>query len=199
MAVPTRQGSEIGSEPAADQSAPAGVDPAAAAIEGVPERPDIAGAEDDGANRRRGRRGRGRNRWSGEVLPEISAPGAEQPDLPPVYAGPTPADPFGGQAFDIFDVLERAEAQAVPSLPAETPSLAAPEPQSDTVAASVVVETPERIEPAAEPVAEPPAEPAPVASPPANDATPAEPAVTPILIGIEETAPAERKRGWWRR
>ena len=29
--------------------------------------------------------------------------------MPPVYSGPTPADPFGGHTFDIFDVLEQAE------------------------------------------------------------------------------------------
>ena len=33
---------------------------------------------------------------------------------------------------------------------------------------------------------------------PANDVTPA-PAIQPILIGADSTAPAEPKRGWWRR
>jgi ribonuclease E len=32
--------------------------------------------------------------------------------LLPVYAGPTPADPFGGRAFDIFDVMDQVERQA---------------------------------------------------------------------------------------
>ena len=64
--------------------------------------------------KRRGRRGGRRRRREGE--PE--APVAE-PEMP-TYAGPTPADPFGG-AYDIFDVLEQAEEQranavAVPAL-----------------------------------------------------------------------------------
>jgi hypothetical protein len=45
----------------------------------------------------------------------MAHPGAEQPDLVPVYAGPTPADPFGGgHVFDIFDVMEQAELNAAP-------------------------------------------------------------------------------------
>jgi hypothetical protein len=49
----------------------------------------------------------------------LGVPGAEQPDLVPAYAGPTPADPFGsGHVFDIFDVMEQAELNAVrPSRP----------------------------------------------------------------------------------
>jgi hypothetical protein len=46
-------------------------------------------------------------------LSPLGVPGAEQPDLVPVYAGPTPADPFGsGHVFDIFDVMEQAELNA---------------------------------------------------------------------------------------
>ena len=81
-------------------------------IEGVPEHSEPVSDED--ARRRRGRRGGRRRRrepGDGEGSP-FAAPGAEQPDLPAVYIGPTPADPFGGQAFDIFDVLEQAEASA---------------------------------------------------------------------------------------
>ena len=75
-----------------------------------------AGDEDDGRGRRRGRRGgRRRRREPGEVEPSVAAPGAEQPDLPPVYTGPTPANPFGGHAFDIFDMLEQAEGFAGPA------------------------------------------------------------------------------------
>ncbi len=85
------------------------------ADEGVPpvEGGDVApGGEDDPRNRRRGRRGgRRRRRDDGEISP-FAVPGAEQPDLLPVYAGPTPADPFGGQAFDIFDVMDQVERQA---------------------------------------------------------------------------------------
>ena len=51
-------------------------------------------------------------------LSPFAVPGADQPDLQPVYAGPTPADPFGGRAFDIFDVMDQveraAEAQPAP-------------------------------------------------------------------------------------
>ncbi len=71
-------------------------------------------AEDDA--RRRSRRGRGRRggRADGDLSP-LGVPGAEQPDLVPVYAGPTPADPFGsGHVFDIFDVMEQAELNAAP-------------------------------------------------------------------------------------
>ncbi len=68
--------------------------------------------------RRRGRRGgRRRRRDEDTEAPAegASAPIVEQappprPSAPvPSYAGPTPADPFGGQPFDIFDILERAE------------------------------------------------------------------------------------------
>ncbi|HEY1411858.1 MAG TPA: hypothetical protein VGF36_06935, partial [Rhodopila sp.] len=54
----------------------------------------------------------------------------------PVYAGPTPADPFGGRAFDIFDVMDQveraAEAQPVPrAAPAEgVANNALPEPEA---------------------------------------------------------------------
>jgi ribonuclease E len=84
--------------------------PADSHIEGVPEHAEAAG--DDDARRRRGRRGgRRRRREPGDAEgSQFAALGAEQPDLPPVYAGPTPANPFGGQVFDIFDVLEQVEA-----------------------------------------------------------------------------------------
>ena len=50
------------------------------------------------------------------MLSPLGVPGAEQPDLVPVYAGPTPADPFGsGHVFDIFDVMEQAELNAAPA------------------------------------------------------------------------------------
>ena len=70
-------------------------------------------AEDEEAQRRRrGRRGGRRRRRDDDVLAAVAEIGAEQPDLPPVYAGPTPANPFGGQGYDIFEALERAEEQA---------------------------------------------------------------------------------------
>jgi ribonuclease E len=57
-------------------------------------------------------------------------PGADQPELQPVYAGPTPADPFGGRAFDIFDVMDQAEraAEARPSPRATVPAAGQAEP-----------------------------------------------------------------------
>jgi ribonuclease E len=85
-------------------------------------------------------------------LSPFAVPGVEQPDLLPVYAGPTPADPFGGRAFDIFDVMDQveraAEAQPVPNpvSAAEILNVSAPEPEAhepvSATAASPVVETP---------------------------------------------------------
>ncbi len=75
----------------------------------------------------------------------MAVPGAEQPELQPVYAGPTPADPFGGRAFDIFDVMDQAE-RAAEAQPASRATSAdeilndgGPEPETisaDTAAAS---------------------------------------------------------------
>ena len=97
----------------------------------------VAAAEDDPRNRRRGRRGgrRRRPQNEGELSP-FAVPGADQPELLPVYAGPTPADPFGGRAFDIFDVMDQAEraaeAETAPraTTPAEIVNNAAPEPEA---------------------------------------------------------------------
>jgi ribonuclease E len=177
-------------------------------VEGVPEHAEAG--DDEHRARRRGRRGGRRRRpdGNGEILPHAE-PGAEQPDLPPVYSGPTPANPFGGNTFDIFDVLERTESEA----PAQTaaPVASEPEPadvgsgsesvqaQGATVAvpefrpADAVVLTEPEPEDAEPTGAEP--EPAPLA---ANDAAP-EPAIKPILIGGEQDVVVERKRGWWRR
>ncbi len=83
-------------------------------VEGVPERADIdaegaAGETEPVRARGRGRRG-GRRRRPDEGAPLVAPPDAEQPELP-VHRGPTPANPFGGQVFDIFDLMdpERAE------------------------------------------------------------------------------------------
>ncbi len=196
------QEGEVATEEAAAEEDAEAIDAAAedgrdSTIEGVPEHAEPS--SDDGgerSDRRRNRRGRGRRRRADEVLPEIAAPGAEQPDLPPIYAGPTPADPFGGPAFDIFDVLERVEQVAGASLPAvAAPEIAdpapAPRPSAPEPAALILPAEPE-------PVPEPRRDGASPAPEPANDAAPGEPAIKPILIGAEE-APAQRKRGWWRR
>ena len=103
-----------------------------------------ADAEDETGSRgrRRGRRGGRRRRREDETLPAVAEPGADQPELPPVYLGPTPANPFGSQGYDIFDVIERAEQQsefsaasseAVPSEPAPfaTPAEGEPEPEAE--------------------------------------------------------------------
>ena len=257
---------------AAETSSP----PEAENIEGVPEHAE-QNAEDD-SRRRRGRRGGRRRRRDGEGEGSpFAAPGAEQPDLPPVYIGPTPANPFGGQAFDIFDVLEQAEANAAaarhgPAEPvvqqfepaptesasvvgplepatlaeravedpsaftgAEMPMAAAPtgvevpppeapahieaslqaepapsaepeatEPGPAEAPAPEIVNTgaPEPVlgEPVVAPDLETNVQPEPPAPPPevANDVVP-EPAIRPILIGSGDEAPAEKKRGWWRR
>lgn len=86
-------------------------------VEGVPEHAEEEpgdeasepGRDEEAreARRRRGRRGGRRRRREEEgVLSPLAEPGAEQPE---VYRGPTPADPFGGAGFDIFEVIERAE------------------------------------------------------------------------------------------
>ncbi len=91
-------------------------------IEGVPEHaetsaeePSEASGQTPGGRLRRGRRGGRRRRHEGNgEMPPHAEPGAEQPELPPVYSGPTPANPFGGHTFDIFDVLEQAEESGPP-------------------------------------------------------------------------------------
>ncbi len=95
-----------------------------------------AGSEDDPRNRRRGRRGGRRRRRDGDgELSPFSMPGADQPELPPVYAGPTPADPFGGRAFDIFDVMDQveraAEAKPAPRLPSASEIVNASAPEAE--------------------------------------------------------------------
>jgi ribonuclease E len=180
-------------------------------VEGVPEHAETTD-EDDARNRRRGRRGgRRRPREDDDALRALAEPGAQQPDLPPIYDGPTPADPFGGQAFDIFDVLEQAEVQgkqapapAVTPLPIVAGPPPAIEPMDDIEPApeappadALVTESSPEPTPVSEPPPdEPPTPPEPPA--PANDQE-AAPAIQPILIGAEEEAPVERKRGWWRR
>ena len=92
---------------------PTQAEPAEMHVEGVPEHAEAG--EDEHRARRRGRRGGRRRRPDGNgEMPPHAEPGADQPDLPPVYTGPTPANPFGGQTFDIFDVMDQAEA-AVPA------------------------------------------------------------------------------------
>ncbi len=114
----------------------------------APEQADAATADrDDGAarGRRRGRRGgRRRRRTAEEDIAPVAELGAEQPELPSApYQGPTPANPFGSRAYDIFDVIDQAEQTrpeaplpSAPSpgrepepAPAEPSAVAAPEPE----------------------------------------------------------------------
>ncbi len=104
---------------------------------------ETAETEEEARNRRRGRRGgrRRRREPDGEISP-LGLPGAEQPDLLPVYTGPTPANPFGNQAFDIFDVIDQVEraAESGRPIPISTllPEPLASEPVAHPVADSLV-------------------------------------------------------------
>ena len=200
---------------ASEGEAPEAEPAAETRVEGVPERAED-GDGDEHRNRRRGRRGGRRRRHEGNgEMPPHAEPGAEQPELPPVYSGPTPANPFGGPAFDIFDVLEPAE-QAPPTLAEAAPVV----PDPATAAASrVILDEPEPAQAQAmngeaealdspdleeqgtspEPIETPEPDRLPDPEPvPANDVAP-EPLVKPIIIGSDQEAVVEKKRGWWRR
>ncbi len=183
-------------------------------VEGVPE--PAEDSQDDHQGRRRGRRGGRRRRHDGNgEVPPHAEPGAEQPELPPVYSGPTPANPFGGPAFDIFDVLEPvADAPPGPTEPVSVVAEPAP-----AAASTAILDEPEPAQveavdrepeaPGAPVLEEQGAHPEPThtsaldqlpdAEPvPANDATP-EPLVKPIIVGSDQEVVVEKKRGWWRR
>ena len=205
-AAPQHVGSEATGAPEATET-----EAAETHVEGVPEHAEAS--DDEHRGRRRGRRGGRRRRHEGEgEMPPHAAPGADQPDLPPVYTGPTPANPFGGQAFDIFDVMDQVEAAApmpvVATATAYAESPAEPQPvaglEPENAPAAVAADpSPAAAEPSA-PEAEPqPAAPEPATAEPeplvaANDAA-AEPAIKPIIIGAGEAVVTEKKRGWWRR
>ncbi len=93
-------------------------------------------------NKRRGRRGgRRRRRDPDDVQAAPSAAEPAQADaavperVTPAYAGPTPANPFGGgTAFDIFDAIEQAEqerALAATGAARRPPEPAAPFPAAE--------------------------------------------------------------------
>ena len=94
----------------------------------TPDRDDAAAR-----GRRRGRRGGRRRRRTGEEdISPVAELGAEQPEVPAVaYQGPTPANPFGSQAYDIFDVIEQAE-----QIRPEAPPSSAPLPESEQAPAA---------------------------------------------------------------
>lgn len=159
--------------PSLDDDAPVtAVDADAAPAEATPDGGEAG--EDDGRGRRRGRRGGRRRRRD---TPEGEAPADEPASFdapadaftPPVYAGPTPANPFGGQGFDIFDILDEPDepaprpAPVSPEPPPVMDTIARPDAEAEAAEATVPAAEPPAIEAASEPAAEPaPAEPAPV-------------------------------------
>ncbi|MBC7801901.1 MAG: ribonuclease E/G, partial [Gemmatimonadaceae bacterium] len=114
------------------------------------------------------------------------------------YAGPTPADPFGGaSAFDIFDAIEQAEQErALAAI--SPPRREAIEPEAEPL--PIMAPEPEPV--IAEPIAIEP-ETVSLAEPPAHEPPPPEPAVAietgPVPILIDGGPEADKKRGWWRR
>ncbi len=161
------------------------------------ETDEAGGEESDQARRRRGRRGGRRRRRDGTEMPAETVEAAPLP----VWTGPTPADPFGGQTYDIFDLIEQHEQQeqarpvpqAVPELPVEAvvavPAAAEPPPEEPAPAEAVVASPEPAVVEA--PLAEaliieelPEVVPAAAASAPEPEPGPAEP-------GPVETAPAE--------
>jgi ribonuclease E len=171
-------------EPVASETAPAETEAAAEEVASI-----TTDEEGDAKPRRRGRRGgRRRRRDEGDEVPVEAAEAGPAPVMPPAYDGPTPADPFGRQPFDIFDVMDQVEQAHLSPAPE-------PAPPADV---AVSPQAASHVESA--PAVEPPVTPVPnglhlvetIPSPPA----PVEPLVKPVLIN----APAQdRKRGWWRR
>ncbi len=219
------------------------VEPAQAAQPELPGEaaPLDAAAEEEAKGRRRGRRGGRRRRRdpakdgapeAGEAAGEADAQTASfeqatpaEPAYSPAYSynGPTPANPFGGQEFDIFAIMDEPDAPPLAPTPAspEPPPPAVPErPAAEAEAAEATVPATAQ-EPQAEP--ELALETAPVLAPEAGPALVDEeppllnghappqepeppsaaepvsaPVPPPILVGDGEPG-AEKKRGWWRR
>ena len=182
--------SEIASEPAAAIPAvvadePEPVSAGASSPQSVPAGDASATEAAEEGRPRRSRRGGTRRRRT-KADDELAL--APAPDAAPApYAGPTPADPFGG-AYDIFEVLERSGGEEVVN-PAASAAAAASRPgrkRSDptapreAIAAGSVQEAPSPGEPT-------PSEPEPSSAP----------ALQPTLVGTDGVPPA--RRGWWRR
>jgi ribonuclease E len=175
--------------------------------------------------RRRGRRGgRRRRREDGSEIPasddmtaeaaeapaEVAEPAEPPPPAEPAaprWSGPTPADPFGGNTFSLFDAMEAQEMAAERALarapaPPPAPAATAPDKPAEPAPEAPAEPAPEPV--AAAPEAPPQQAPAAVAPPPATEAPVAEPAapppgIQPILVGTEAPADAPKRRGWWRR
>ena len=94
----------------------------------------------------------------------------------------TVAEPEAAQSFVLIEPEPERTEEVEAAMP--EPVTAEPQPAHE----DPVVSAPEPAPPASEPE--------PVIA--ANDIAP-EPAVKPIIIGSEETAVVEKKRGWWRR
>ena len=129
-------GNDADGEAALSEAAPiegvAGGEVAAAPTAGEPAEEET---EEQG-RKRRGRRGGRRRRRDGE--PEVPSIEPERP----AYVGPTPADPFGGNFVDIFDVLEQAEEQRANAVAAPTLE-AMPEPAPEPLPDSALEVLPE--------------------------------------------------------
>jgi ribonuclease E len=219
-------------EPAAPMTSPAEtVDPALADQPDLPELPLpapigegeagglSAAAAEEARGRRRGRRGGRRRRrdepgGEGNLAIEPSADDDSPEEAPasfdapsrPVYTGPTPADPFGGGVFDIYDVMEQAEARAAAAPPQPPPpaeALARPEADAaaaitpseavDAPIAAAAAESAPLVETAAVHADAPVAPEAPVAaeSAPADAAVPAPPEPVMAQAAPMEQAAAE--------
>ncbi|MEI6159728.1 MAG: Rne/Rng family ribonuclease, partial [Roseococcus sp.] len=190
--------------------------PAVAEVEEGEAPAPADGAEgDERSPRRRGRRG-GRRRREGEPALDAAAEAPEtapEPAPTPAYAGPTPADPFGGAPDSLMAAMEAAEAAAEAAM-APRPARPAPAPVAEPVAPEPVAAepvTPEAVAPelvAVAPVvveAAPEPEPAPVPVPVAAEPPPPpapEPVIGPAILPktVEEVAAeAPRRGGWWKR
>ncbi len=192
-----------------------------------------ATGDDAEHSKRRGRRGGRRRRRDPDdaqaaplaAVPAQADSGAAE-RVTPAYAGPTPANPFGGgTAFDIFDAIEQAEQERALAATAATRRLsepAAPLPlvedgprEPEPVIAEPIAMVPETVslsepDPAVDSaVLEPEPDAAPVTVPPVAEpvmAVEAEPTpgpvggplIVPTLID-GSAIPAEKRRGWWRR
>ena len=186
------------------------------------EQPAIDAAELDenglpkAGARRRGRRG-GRRRRRGEEGGEDAAEGSAEADAPapapapaparvvpiytaPVYTGPTPADPFGGGAIDIFDMIDMdGDSSPPPAPPPAPPSpVVAPVPVADSAPEPVAAPLEPVVEPVVEPAVEPVAVAAPVAialapeTPPDPVAVPQEPLVAQAPPPVADAEPPQQ-------
>jgi len=106
-------GSEAVEAPASEAAAPT----ASGAADVTASEAAEATGDDAENSKRRGRRGGRRRRRDpddAQAAPSAAEPAQADSGVPervaPAYAGPTPANPFGGgTAFDIFDAIEQAE------------------------------------------------------------------------------------------